>query len=484
MSPNSPADWPSESFCLQHRQVLSRRSVIRAGATLFGLGLSESALPNCQGSWHQDDGPHREVPDAAEPDEASQTNKESSGETAAESEIASRIRGLIMGGVLGDAIGGPVEFQSGDKIDAVLPGTRKWNVDRRLTETERRTLAETLKLHSYEELRPGIESYGQWAIKAPAGTVTDDTRHKMVLIRTLQSAVAKQQFPVRARDLARAYIDFTPYQGIQPEGELAKMNDEGFREYRMAARWLLGERNLGTARPLDRLWSGIPNCSGQMMLTPLAAAFPGQPEAAYRAAYALDFIDGPGARDMACALVAGLAAVLSPPATDLPESDRWKLLLNTMRATDPYKYSDVPFAGRPLLGWMDKAEEFASSANGIPAKLFERLEKDGQPVYWWDAHFTLLVPMTMLFFCEFDTLAALHLTLDFGHDTDSYAHVLGAMSGAVIGESVFPQEMQTTVRNRMQADYGEDIDDWHTTLNSCAKYQKANAHLVADIDSP
>ncbi|MBL8819870.1 MAG: ADP-ribosylglycohydrolase family protein [Planctomyces sp.] len=389
-----------------------------------------------------------------------------------------RIRGLLIGGVLGDALGGPVEFQSGPEVDAALPCTRNWNEDRSLNAADLTRLAETLPLYSYEKLRPGIEPYGQWYEDSPAGTTTDDTRHKIVLMRMLKDAVAKQAFPVNSRNLAAQYINFTPKPGQPVPESLAPVVDEAFHEYRLAARWLLGERDPKISRPVERLWAGEPNCSGQMMLTPLAAAFPGDPASAYLAAYSLDFIDGPGARDIAAALVAGLSAVLAPEMDAESVSIRWKRLFDAMESTDPYGYGDVPFAGRPLRRWLDHAREFAATAEGRPSRLFELLETQGRPLYWWDAHFTLLVPVAILIFCEFNPLAALHLTLDFRHDSDSYAHVLAAMAGAVHGEEIFPKEFRETTAGRHREDYGESIDEWEQTLQLCSQRHKSGAPFV------
>jgi hypothetical protein len=215
-----------------------------------------------------------------------------------------------------------------------------------------------------------------------------------------------------------------------------------------------------------------------MLLPPLAAVYPGQPEAAYLAAFALDFIDAPGARDMAASLVAGLAAVLGESLDGATLEARWAKLLTTMRDVDPYGYAEVPFAGRPLHKWMDRAQEFAHRAHGRPGRLFQLLEEEGQPTYWWDAHFTLLVPLAMLEFCSYEPLAAMHLTLDFRHDTDSYAQVLGCLAGAVCGVDVFPLEMRRTVVQRLSVDYGEDMDEWQTLLLSAAGMQQAGSAVV------
>jgi len=375
-----------------------------------------------------------------------------------------RMQGLLIGGLLGDALGGPVEFVSQSEVASVMPGARQWPESRRLDEVERQRLAESLPLLSYDKLRPEPAPYAQWPDLAAAGTVTDDSRHKIVLMRTLQRAVQDRRTATPA-DLARQYLQFTPRAGQIPQGKLRGLSEEGFREYQLAARWLLGDRDESQALPVERLWSGIANCSGQMLLLPLAVAYAGRPIEAYRAAFGLDFIDAPLARDMAAALVAGLARALSPALDASPPGERWSQLLAAMRNTDPWRMSEVPFAGRPLHDWLDRAADFAASARGQPARLYRLLEEQGRPVYWWDAHFTLLVPLAMLHFCEFDPLAAMHLTLDFGHDTDSYAQVLGALVGAVHGAAVFPATMRTIVQQRVLADFGEDVPGgWLETL--------------------
>ncbi len=386
---------------------------------------------------------------------------------AAEGELPSRkrCRGLLIGGLLGDALGGPLEFS--DQLEQVpwLCGARRWDDDEQLDAQRRSELSASLRLSGYEELRPETAPYGPWTASAPAGTLTDDSRHKMVLLRAIKKANQAGR-AVTAEDVARQFIQFEPNETRESDREERTLNEEGFREYRFAAHWLLGERDLQRARPLERLWAGVNNCSGQMLLPPLAVRYPGQAEAAYRAAFELNFIDSPMARDMAAALVAGLAAAVAPKLDDQSAQQRWHALLRAMRGTDPFGYAQVPFAGRQLDRWMNKAEELADRAAGRPKELFRLLETEGRPLYWWDAHFTLLVPLSLLHLCDFDALAAMHLTLDFGHDTDSYAQVLGCMAGAVHGSELFPEEMVTAVTGTLASEYGEDVESWLSELNS------------------
>lgn len=380
-----------------------------------------------------------------------------------------RVAAMLLGSLIGDALGGPLEFKSPDEVRDVMPGARSWPAERSLQEHDLTRLAETLELNGYERLRPDAAPYGPWRRAAPAGTLTDDSRHKIVLIRALKQMLAANRSRLRRTDLARELIEFRPLPDSEPSDELEALVDEGLREYRLASRWLLGERDLELARPVERLWAGVDNCSGQMALIPLAAVFPGQPLRTYQATYQLDFIDTPAARDLAAALNAGLAAALDPRLDAESTEIRWEACLRAIGETDPYDYNAVPFVGRPLNKWLDLAKSISDRAAGSPAIAYRLLESEGQPAFYWDAHFTLLVPLTMLRLCDFNPLAALHLTLDFGHDTDSYAQVLGAMAGAVHGKAILPLTMQTTVSKRLAEDYGESVDDWVATLADAAQ---------------
>ena len=373
-------------------------------------------------------------------------------------QLEDSVRGLLLGGLIGDALGGPIEFREPDGEQTGLCDAREWPDSQKINSLRLSDLAHEIPLKSYAALRPDTAAYGPWRVRAKAGTLTDDSRHKIVLLRAI-AAACKSKVALDEKILAQAFLDFVP----KPQSDTPNLDalvEEGLREYRYAARWILGERNPKLARPLARLWAGVNNCSGQMLLPPLAAGFAGDPDAAYRKAFELDFVDASQAKDFTGALVAGLSSVLTPDARGSSVDDRWQLVLKTMRDTDPFGYRDVPFAGRRLDKWLDKSQELAGRANKSPKKLYELLESEGKPVFWWDAHFTLLVPLTMLHFCEFNSMAAIHLTLDFGHDTDSYAQVLGCLAGAVEGSNIFPANMQEAAQSTLAEDYGESLDAW------------------------
>ncbi|MFK7737277.1 MAG: ADP-ribosylglycohydrolase family protein [Pirellulaceae bacterium] len=382
-----------------------------------------------------------------------------------------RLLGLLYGGLIGDALGGPLEFSDSATSEKRLANVRAWDDERTLSAGELVSLRDSVPLHDYRQLRPDTAPYGPWIPNAPAGTLTDDSRHKIVLLRALQAANKKGQ-PLRPTNLAEAFLSFEP-KGAEVEStgnaRTKLLNEEGFREYRYAARWLLGERDLELARPVERLWAGVNNCSGQMMFPPLSIRYAGDSEAAYRRTYELDFIDAPIARDYTAALNAGLAAALAKDLDTASPRERWSRLFEAMRLTDPYRFREVPFAGRQLDRWLERIPGWLQRAAGRPKVLFEILETEGEPVYWWDAHFTLIVPISILQLCNYDPLAAMHLTLDFGHDTDSYAQVLGCMIGAVHGLSVFSDSHVSAVRTSLLKEYGENVEEWSEVLTSKPK---------------
>ncbi len=391
------------------------------------------------------------------------------GEPSSGSGEASRVGAMLLGSLIGDACGGPVEFLPPEAVQGIMPAARTWDDDRVLSRDEINRLAKSLPMLDYKTLRPETAPYGPWVAQAPAGTLTDDSRHKIILMRALRQMLREDRDHLSEQDLARALLSFTPQSGVAPDRELALLVQEGLQEYRMASRWMLGERDLERSLPVERLWAGVSNCSGQMALLPLAGVFPGQPERAYREVFRLDFIDAPIARDIASAINAGLSAVLDSQVNGMTEQARWELLLRTIRETDPYRFAEVPFAGRQLNRWLDLVDSIVERSQGRPKVAYRLLETEGKPVYYWDAHFTLLVPLTMLKICEFDPLAAMHLTLDFGHDTDSYAQIVGAMAGAVHGMNIWNESLSGPVESRLANDYGESIADWQRLLAQSAK---------------
>ncbi len=386
----------------------------------------------------------------------------------------SRVQGLLIGSAIGDAVGGPVEFQKTDAASELMSNCRDWASDRRIASMDLQQFASELRLLSYERLRPKTEPYGQWRAAAPPGTVTDDTRHKMILLNALRNATSTKQLPITNQDLATAYLQFASSKPIVKRPEYEALCEESFREFWKSAHWLLGSRDLEVAAPPARIWGGEATCVGQMTLLPLAAIYPGDPLRAYRAAYALGFFDVGRAKDINSAIVAGLAYVLRHETPKTPDECKaaWMAIAQTMRSTDPFRYADVPYVTRPVERWLDFAHEAVVEAKGHPRKLFKKLEQQGEVRYYWESHFILALVFASIEFCDYDPLAAMYLILNFGHDTDSGAQLLGAFVGALYGPEIFPEHLQQPVVKLLAEDYDESIDQWTDLLVSLSNQVK------------
>lgn len=386
----------------------------------------------------------------------------------------------MLGSALGDALGGPIEFQPPDAVRRLPNGPKLWRDDEVLDAGAKRATMERLELRSYLPLRPDPESYGQWNSDSPAGTITDDTRHKLILMHTLRSAEARERWPVTAGDFAQAYLDWPSSDAVTKTTAYRALAADWLEEYQMAARWLLGERDLGKARPTARLWNGLPTCSGQMALLPLAALFPGEPEQAYRAAHSLAFIDNSWAKDMIGALAAGLAVALVDPADPAKPGSAWKRILQAIRETDPYGYGKIRWTERSVTRWLNLALKLAETSQGRPARLFAALEKQFAQTTKWEAQ----VPFTVVFSClalaDHDPLASLQLSMEWGHDTDSYAQLLGAFIGALHGPELFRPEWIAAVTRRLDADHGVKMDDECALLRRLARLARTRTIIAVE----
>ena len=348
--------------------------------------------------------------------------------------LPERIEGLLIGSLIGDAAGGPFEFRPPDRS--------AWTrTDRVLTEAGIDELASRFALHEYVR---EAEPYGPWTRNAPAGTVTDDSRFKILFFNSLEAAGGPSR-----RSFARSILDFH----ADTAGVHGQLPRQWLDEFAGPARWILGMSEDEGALPPERSWGGIPTMAGQMPFLPVAGLAPGDPERAYRIVWDMDFLDNGTAFDLNAGLVAGLSAALEPGAD-------WNTVERAMRTTDPFRYGEVPWVGRPLSRWLDFSHSSVERSGGRAATLFEILEEELGATTWWEGH----VPMTVVFACaelaRYDPLAAMQLILEFGHDTDSYLQVAGAFVGALHGKEIFPEYMREAVHARLEADYGDSPDRW------------------------
>ncbi|MDN5205244.1 ADP-ribosylglycohydrolase family protein [Fulvivirgaceae bacterium BMA10] len=357
-----------------------------------------------------------------------------------------KIKGLIVGSVIGDAAGGPVEF--------VFPVEQsRWTArELRLDGRGVLDLSTRFKLRPYfKEAAP----YAQWRDNAPSGTITDDTRFKVIFFNALEN-----QPTLDASSFAREILTFEQ-QFSQEEYVLCR---EWLKEFKYAAQWQLGRPETEGGLPPDRMWAGRPSMAGQMPFLPVAALRPNDPLWCYKKTWELDFFDTGVSKDIHAAVVAGLSEALS-------EGADWESIEETMRNTDPYHFEGAKYSRRMLNTWLDFAHDAVRRANGKPKILFEILEQELKAEKWWECW----VPVVVVFSCaemaQYHPIASMQLVLEFGHDSDSYAQLMGAFMGALHGQQVFDPVMVQTVKDRLYKDYHQSMDDWLILLKeSTCKY--------------
>ncbi len=377
-----------------------------------------------------------------------------------------RIAGMLLGSFIGDALGGPVEFQDRARVSALPDPPKVWRDDEILDKATREATARRVRLRPYSPLRPVPEPYGHWTTDAAPGTVTDDSRHKLVLLDALQKAESTGVWPFDVRALAQAYLDWPEREAVQSRAGYGKLCDDWLEQWLYATRWVVGQRETSTSLPPERLWNGLPTCCGQMVLLPLAAVFAGRPVAAYRAAYHLAYFDNGWGRDLNAALVAALATALVTPVQKGACAETWQPILTTLRQTDPYRYGKVPWVQRSVDRWLEVAERLVRKSDRRPVRLFAALEREFRHTIKWEAQVPFVVTFAVLALAEYDPLAALELSIEWGHDTDSYAQLLGAFIGAVHGAALFDPGMRDGVAQRLKLDYGADMDAYVTLLEA------------------
>lgn len=376
-----------------------------------------------------------------------------------ELDIGDRIRGLLYGTMLGDAFGGPIEFQPKEAAQNLAQPSKHWLSTDQLDQAAKLAAAERLVLRPYAPLRPLPESYGHWRADAPPGTITDDSRWKLLLLHMLARAEKEGSWPISERALAQAILDWPNSDSAKTHPEYAPLVADWLEEYQISARWILGERDLKIAGPPQRMWVSLPTCMGQMVFPPLAALFAGEPERAYRTAHALGWIDNGFGRDLNAALVAGLAAALVAPSEGMSPRQAWEPVLRALLQTDPYGYGKVRWTQRAADRWFGVAKNMAKEARGRPAELFRALEAEFQYTTKWEAQVPFVVIFSCLEIADYDPLCALQLSMEWGHDTDSYPQLLGAFIGALHGSQLFRREWRETLAARLKDDFAVDIEE-------------------------
>jgi len=360
-----------------------------------------------------------------------------------------KVYGMLLGTAIGDAMGAPTEM---------------W---------ERRQMQiEYGHIQGLDSMVREPSGEGIWDYNLPAGSTTDDTRWKALLVDYLcgvpgQLRSFRQELDPRsfARFILNRYErelqGFRSIDSFEPspyEAQLRKVN--WLQEWAVVAKAYDEGELEGYSEALNKFYGGEMVCGGMLFAPAVGAYYPAHPEHAYRQAYRINIFDIGYARDIGGLTAAMVAAAMKPGAT--PQD-----ILAVVRDVDPQGYFKSRLVGRTAYKLFQQARAIVHEAQqaraedadpaafplALPlnsredslryartAKAYQLLDTQlaRYPFHPAEIH---LVNLTALLFAGFDFQQALEFVVNFGRDNDTTAAVTGSILGAYYGAKALPQPL-------------------------------------------
>ena len=362
-----------------------------------------------------------------------------------ESELYDKILGMLVGSAIGDAMGAPTEMWTREDISA------KYGFVDKLDSMVREVSPE-----------------GIWVPNLPSGGTTDDTRWKVL---TSGFLLTQPSAKLKAKDFAKHIL--SQYENYTEEFEAIKDTlPESFESVNLKLGWLqewakvsvpFMENNLvGYADSLGKFYGGEMVCAGLLYAPSIGSYFPGDPEYAYRQAYALSIYDIGYAKDLTAQAAAMTAAGMKKGAT--PDS-----LLAALQK-DPANYSKSRLVGRTANGILQNALLISSESKKLdsltagltaesPALIaaFEALDQQLQDMPFHAGEIWLQT-LTAMIYTDFDFMGSLIFLVNYGRDNDTTAAVAGGILGAYYGFEQLPNREKYQVLQVNKSQLGIDLE--------------------------
>lgn len=369
----------------------------------------------------------------------------------------------VLGALVGSAIG-----------DAMGASTEMWH---------RKDIQ--LKYGYITGLTPALREQspeGTWEHNLAAGTTTDDTRWKYLMVNYLSAHRYDQNALSFARFISGYYGELAETLSNQVIKTNPDLLDEQVEKIDWVKEWARVALAYQTSaedyqKAQNRFYGGEMSCAGQLY-TPMFGLVSENPEDAYNKAYDHSIFDIGYAKD-----ISALVAAMTQMAMRTQDLDS---ILNTAFFIDPNGYQDSRLVGRIATATADRAMKSVLSIKQLGLSdpqmakdtlnytrpkgfigsqkdwteqemVYRLLEKDEKAIAFHSGEIWQIL-VTGLQFGGGDFLKTLQFIVNYGRDNDTVAAVAGMILGAKEGYSNLPKALKETIIKVNREQMGIDLE--------------------------
>ena len=374
-----------------------------------------------------------------------------------------RMLGMVVGSAIGDAMGSPVEMWHRSDIQKIYGFIDKPIFNARVASPE-----------------------GPWQTNMPAGTTTDDTRWKYLMLQyflQLKERPNQENFS----EFIVKYYDDLKNDLIKKDGFKADKLEESTLYLTWLQEWVKVVEKNGRYNPSvqAKFYGGEMSCAGMLYAPMLGSLYPGDPKAAYAKAFELSLFDIGYAKDLT-ALTAALTAIA------FKENFSADSLWHYHTKIDPYLFSESRLIGRIANNICESAihdyEEIKKMdfenypAKNIPFYFSDKPERYFQLLEFYKkmdgklkdtpfhANEIYMITLSTLLYAEGDFNDAMVFVTNYGRDNDTAGAIVGAILGAQIGFLDMPKNWREKVLEVNKKELNLDFEK--LTFNLGEKYFK------------
>ncbi|SDL72362.1 ADP-ribosylglycohydrolase family protein [Kriegella aquimaris] len=376
-----------------------------------------------------------------------------------ETEKYDKVLGALVGSAIGDAMGASTEMWHRKDIQ--------------------------LKYGYITGLTPAVRTQspeGTWGHNLSAGTTTDDTRWKLLMVKYFSDSKGKPE----AKKFSKFITDY--YQSLArtlADKDLltnTDLLDEKIEKMDWIKEWArvslaYQESDEEYQKSLNRFYGGEMSCAGQLY-TPMFGLIAHNVEGAYNMGYAHSIFDLGYAKD-----ISGLVAAMTQMAMRTQNMDS---ILNTATFVDPNGYQDSRLVGRIAYSVADVSIKHVLGVNDITQNdsvtardslqfkmpknftgaesdwvrqemVYQFLEKNEKAIAFHSGEIWQIL-VTALQFGEGDFTKTMQFIVNYGRDNDTVAAVVGMILGAKDGFSNLPEELRNKVLKVNKEQMGIDLE--------------------------